>query len=228
MTFATFTLNKPHGRTGFVKELLMARSANNASRAKWYFLVAIIILLCVLGGGYYYMAAFSNSTLDEITQNIESRLLEQDSIKQSQLDAKDNQIELLKAQSNALKKERDNISVKLKYSIKPKDKIVAYCKNMKIGRWGMPQECFSELSSGIIDMIQKDNKIVAFEVSGIVDNLPYAGSSPELKQEGLASFRAREAIYVVGKKLPNVAVFEGLSQQKARERGFVVRAFYVE
>lgn len=174
------------------------------------------------------MAAFSNSTLEEITQNIESRLLEQDSIKQSQLDAKDNQIELLKAQSNALKKERDNISVKLKYSIKPKDKIVAYCKNMKIGRWGMPQECFSELSSGIIDMIQKDNKIVAFEVSGIVDNLPYAGSSPELKQEGLASFRAREAIYVVGKKLPNVAVFEGLSQQKARERGFVVRAFYVE
>lgn len=123
------------------------------------FLVAIIILLCVLGGGYYYMAAFSNSTLEEITQNIESRLLEQDSIKQSQLDAKDNQIELLKAQSNALKKERDNISVKLKYSIKPKDKIVAYCKNMKIGRWGMPQECFSELSSGIIDMIQRIIKL---------------------------------------------------------------------
>ena len=30
------------------------------------------------------------------------------------------------------------------------------------------------------------------------------------------------------KNSSNVAVFEGLSQQKARERGFVVRAFYVE
>lgn len=198
-----------------------------SSRAKWYFLGAIILLLAVLGGGYYYMVAFSPITLDEATQNIESRFQEKN-IQQSALDAKDQQIELLKAQSKALKKERDNLPTKLKYSIKPKDKIVAYCKNMKIGRWGMPQNCFNELSEGIIEMIHQDNKIVAFEVSGIVDNLPYAGSSPELKQEGLASFRAREAIYVVGKKLPSVAVFEGLSQQKARERGFVVRAFYVE
>ena len=185
-----------------------------SSRAKWYFLGAIILLLAVLGGGYYYMVAFSPIILDEATQNIESRFQEKN-IQQSALDAKDQQIELLKP-------------TKLKYSIKPKDKIVAHCKNMKIGRWGMPQNCFNELSEGIIEMIHQDNKIVAFEVSGIVDNLPYAGSSPELKQEGLASFRAREAIYVVGKKLPSVAVFEGLSQQKARERGFVVRAFYVE
>ena len=171
-----------------------------------------------LGSVYYYIATDSDILLEDISEKIEK----------SELDSKDTQIQRLKAQTKALKKEQESTPVKLRYSIKPKDKIVARCVNMKIGRWGMPQECFSELSSGIIDMIQKDNKIVAFEVSGIVDNLPYAGSSPELKQEGLASFRAREAIYVVGKKLPNVAVFEGLSQQKARERGFVVRAFYVE
>ncbi|MCH5313115.1 MAG: hypothetical protein J1E28_01770 [Helicobacter sp.] len=203
-----------------------------SGKAKWYFLCSLILLLAVLGGGYYYMVAYSPATLEDVTQSIQTRLMQQEEdkniLQQSELDAKDKQIELLKAQSNALKKERDNVSVKLKYSIKPKDKIVAHCKNMKIGRWKMPQNCFDELSAGIMDMVAKDNKIVAFEISGIVDNLPYAGSSPELKQEGLASFRAREAIYIVGKKLPNVAVFEGLSQQKAMERGFIVRAFYVE
>uniref|UniRef100_UPI002FE3D262 hypothetical protein n=1 Tax=Helicobacter typhlonius TaxID=76936 RepID=UPI002FE3D262 len=170
----------------------------------------------------------SDISPEDISEKIESNLLQQEKIEKSELDSKDTQIQRLKAQTKALKKEQESTPVKLRYSIKPKDKIVARCVNMKIGRWGMPKNCTEELTSGIVAMTRADNKIVAFEISGVVDNLPYAGLSPELKQEGLASFRAREAIYIVSKRMPNVAAFEGLSQQKANQRGFVVRAYYVE
>ncbi|TLD87383.1 MULTISPECIES: hypothetical protein [Helicobacter] len=189
----------------------------NSSKIK-IFLIFVLLLLVALGGVYYYIAADSDILLEDISEKIEK----------SELDSKDTQIQRLKAQTKALKKEQESTPVKLRYSIKPKDKIVARCVNMKIGRWGMPKNCTEELTSGIVAMARADNKIVAFEISGVVDNLPYAGLSPELKQEGLASFRAREAIYIVSKRMPNVAAFEGLSQQKANQRGFVVRAYYVE
>ena len=183
-----------------------------------FFLIFVLLLLVTLGSVYYYIATDSDILLEDISEKIEK----------SELDSKDTQIQRLKAQTKALKKEQESTPVKLRYSIKPKDKIVARCVNMKIGRWGMPKNCTEELTSGIVAMARADNKIVAFEISGVVDNLPYAGLSPELKQEGLASFRAREAIYIVSKRMPNVAAFEGLSQQKANQRGFVVRAYYVE
>ncbi|WP_334090209.1 hypothetical protein [Helicobacter typhlonius] len=189
----------------------------NSSKIK-IFLIFVLLLLVALGSVYYYIATDSDILLEDISEKIEK----------SELDSKDTQIQRLKAQTKALKKEQESTPVKLRYSIKPKDKIVARCVNMKIGRWGMPKNCTEELTSGIVAMARADNKIVAFEISGVVDNLPYAGLSPELKQEGLASFRAREAIYIVSKRMPNVAAFEGLSQQKANQRGFVVRAYYVE
>ena len=199
----------------------------NSSKIK-IFLIFVLLILVALGGVYYYIAADSDISLEDIREKIESNLLQQDKIEKSELDSKDTQIQRLKAQTKALKKEQESTPVKLRYSIKPKDKIVARCVNMKIGRWGMPKNCTEELTSGIVAMARADNKIVAFEISGVVDNLPYAGLSPELKQEGLASFRAREAIYIVSKRMPNVAAFEGLSQQKPNQRGFVVRAYYVE
>lgn len=199
------------------------------SRSKIYLMLFALVLLAALGGVYYYIVEFSHSSLEEVSAKIESALMNQkDTLQQSEIDSKDAQIKLLKAQTKALKEEQNSIPVKLRYSIRPKEKIVAACHTMKIGRWGMPKNCQDELINGIFSITKEDNKIVAFEVSGVVDNLPYAGFSPELKQEGLASFRAREAIWVVGKKMPNVAVFEGLSQQQAYKRGFVVRAYYVE
>ena len=200
-----------------------------SSKAKFYFIGFAILLLMSLGGVYYYMVEFSTHSLEKVTQNIESKLLEQDNIaKQSQLDSANSQIKLLKAQKESLQKQQDNAPMKLRYSIKPKDKIVAHCVNMKIGRYTMPKNCSESLKSGINEIIKQDNTIVAFEISGIVDTRPYAGRSPELKQEGLASFRAKEAIMIATHQMPSVAAFEGLSQQRANQRGFVVRAFYVE
>ena len=37
-----------------------------------------------------------------------------------------------------------------------------------------------------------------------------------------------ESIMIDTHQMPSVAAFEGLSQQRANQRGFVVRAFYVE
>lgn len=151
----------------------------NSSKTK-IFLIFILLLLVALGGVYYYIASDSDISLDEISEKIESNLLTQEKIEKSTLGSKDTQIERLKAQNKALKKEQNSAPVKLRYSIKPKDKIVAHCVNMKIGRWGMPKNCVDELTSGIVAMARADNKIVAFEISGVVDNLPYAGLSPEL------------------------------------------------
>ena len=191
-------------------------------------IIIALLLLGTLGGVYYYMTMLGSGELDELSEKIEANLKQEATIAQSELDSKDSQIKLLKAQSQNLKKDQDNLAAKLAYTIKPKEKIVAQCTSMKIGKWQMPKSCLDELTSGVLEMIASDNKIVAFEISGVVDTLPYGGTSPELKQEGLASFRAREAIIAVSSQMPSVAAFEGLSQQKPKERGFIIRAFYVE
>ncbi|RDU60261.1 hypothetical protein [Helicobacter marmotae] len=200
-------------------------------KALWYFVGSIIALLIVLGGGYYYMKTLSSQSLEDMTQSIESALLQKQRDIDSQnsaLEAKERQIELLKAQNEEIKQAQQSVPAKLRYFIKPKEKVVAHCKDSKIGRWDTPKHCLDELSNAVVEMKNEDNTIVAFEVSGIVDTRPYAGLSPELKQEGLASFRAKEAINIIAKTLPDIAVFEGLSQQKNEERGFIVRAFYVQ
>jgi len=198
------------------------------SSPRLYLILFTIAVLAVLGAIYYYVIA-SHTSLDEVADNVKAQLIENENIAQkSQLDAKDAQIERLKSESKNLKEAQNSAVTKLRYTIKPKEKIVSHCKDMKIGRWNIPQNCIKELNDGIKSIINKDHRIVAFEISGIVDNLRYRGFSPELKQEGLASFRAKEAITLAVRTLPSVAVFEGLSQQRANQRGFVVRAYYVE
>lgn len=106
----------------------------NSSKIK-IFLIFVLLLLVALGGVYYYIAADSDILLEDISEKIEK----------SELDSKDTQIQRLKAQTKALKKEQESTPVKLRYSIKPKDKIVARCVNMKIGRWGMPKTALKSL-----------------------------------------------------------------------------------
>lgn len=199
-----------------------------SSKARLYLILFVLVVLAALGGVYYYAKEFSKHSLDEISHSVESSRAQQEVIMQSELDAKDSQIKQLKAESESLKQQQDSAPMKLRYSIKPKDKVVAHCVDMKVGRYAMPKKCHDELALGIAEMTKNDYSIVAFEVSGIVDTRPYAGLSPELKQEGLASFRAKEAIIIASRQMPSVVAFEGLSQQKPNQRGFVVRAFYVE
>ena len=116
----------------------------------------------------------------------------------------------------------------LSYSIKPLDSTVSTCYLMRNGKWMLPKACESEMIESIRNLISANNEIVALEISGVVDNNPYAGPSAELKQEGLASFRAREAITSITRNFSEIAVFEGLSLQKPNKRGFEVKAYYVK
>lgn len=207
---------------------LTNKKGSHESKPRLYLIIFTLVILTILGSIYYYMLS-SHESLDNVADDIKTQLKKVEKVAQkSELESKDAQIKLLQSEKKSLKESRDSAPAKLRYSIKPKEKVIAHCKIMKIGRWNMPQSCASELIEGIKEIVAKDQRIVAFEVSGIVDNLPYGGLSPELKQEGLASFRAKEAIIISAKNMPNVAVFEGLSQQKADQRGFVVRAYYVE
>lgn len=116
----------------------------------------------------------------------------------------------------------------LKYAIKPLDKNIASCNTMINGRWNVPDSCRDDVLSAIKKLVSANSDIIAIEVSGIVDNSPYSGPSAELKQEGLASFRAREAIGIITREFSSVAVFEGLSIQAPNKRGFEVKAYYLQ
>lgn len=115
----------------------------------------------------------------------------------------------------------------LKYTIKPNNADIYECVNMRNGRWIMPKKCEEDILNAVQRLIDANNELIAIEVSGIVDGNPYSGPSAELKQEGLASFRAREGIISIMKEYSNVAAFEGPSQQVRGKRGFQVKAYYL-
>ena len=145
-----------------------------------------------------------------------------------QIGIKNDQIKTLTAENTALKKQASSMSQKLSYIIKPKAKVVVECYKSKTGKWQLPQECAKTLISNVQAILKEDKKIVALEVSGVVDEQKYKGLSPELKQEGLASFRAKSVIEYLRKTLPTITTFEGLSIQQKGKRGYFIRAYYVE
>lgn len=127
-----------------------------------------------------------------------------------------------------IKNAKNNISSKMRYTIKPKKKIIAECFSMATGRWEIPDGCLLHIATNANKAMELDKKVVAFEVQGIVDTKSYRGLSPELKQEGLASFRALAAIKEIEKKVPNAVAFEGPSIQLPEKRGYTIKAYYVE
>ncbi|RDU64150.1 hypothetical protein [Helicobacter sp. MIT 14-3879] len=116
----------------------------------------------------------------------------------------------------------------LKYTIKPNNADIFFCTNLRNGKWKMPQQCENDISVAVQKLISDNTELIALEVSGIVDSNPYSGPSAELKQEGLASFRAREAISVITRGHSNIAVFEGPSIQENNKRGFQIKAYYLQ
>lgn len=116
----------------------------------------------------------------------------------------------------------------LKYTIKPNDMDIFSCTNFKNGKWAMPKNCAVDIVSAVQRLISNNAELIAIEVSGIVDNNPYSGPSAELKQEGLASFRAREGIIAIMRNFSSVAAFEGPSMQMPNKRGFQVKAYYLQ
>lgn len=194
--------------------------------------LSVLILLGALGGvTYYYLIASKGFQSPLQTQKNDpsnhANAKEIDSL-MKQIGAKNNQIKILTEENTALKKQISSMPQKLSYIIKPKAKIVVECYKSGTGKWQIPQECSKTLIENLQSILQEDKKIIAFEVSGVVDEQKYKGLSPELKQEGLASFRAKSVIEYLRKSLPTIATFEGLSIQEKGKRGYFIRAYYVE
>ena len=196
--------------------------------------LSVLILAGALGGvGYYYLIKHKSTptgtalTQEPLAQSNEPSSKEIDELIK-QIGIKNSQIKVLQEENAVLKKQASSVVEKLNYVIKPQNKLVVECYNAQKGRWNIPQECAKVLIVNIQKLLKENKKIVALEVSGVVDNQQYSGFSPELKQEGLASFRARNVIEYLRKSLPSITTFEGLSVQKPDKRGYFIRAYYVQ
>lgn len=198
--------------------------------------LSVLILAGALGGvGYYYLIKHKQTPKEFAPQPqpVAQEAKNEPSSKEideliKQIGIKNSQIKVLQEENATLKKQASSVVQKLNYVIKPKNKLVVECYNTPKGRWNIPQECAKVLVSNIQNLLKEDKKIVALEVSGVVDDQQYSGFSPELKQEGLASFRARNVIEYLRKALPSITTFEGLSVQKPNKRGYFIRAYYIQ
>lgn len=197
--------------------------------------LSVLILLGALGGvGYYYFMKHKQTTKEllapkEVAPQVKNEPTSQEIDELiKQIGIKNSQIKVLQDENAILKKQASSMTQKLSYVIKPQNKLVVECYNAQKGRWNIPQECAKVLIVNIQNLLKENKKIVALEVSGVVDNQQYSGFSPELKQEGLASFRARNVIEYLRKSLPNITTFEGLSVQKPDKRGYFIRAYYIQ
>lgn len=196
--------------------------------------LSIVILFGTLGGVAYYYFIIKNDknlfSLEEVKRSplpiVENKgidkLVKQIKSQSNQIQALQEENALLKAQS------QESITERLSYMIKPKSEFVAECYSANLGEWRIPATCVRELKANLSKLLQGDKRILVLEVIGIVDEKQYSGRSPELKQEGLASFRAKTVMMQLQQDFPNVLTFKGLSAQEKMKRGFSVRAYYAQ
>ena len=207
-------------------------------------LIVILVIVLLFGGIFYalmqpfgkeFLGKIQNKMGMEVTQDTKEVNLSEVKRLQDALQKKEQELIKLSKSVGGLsetmeqiKKDKKAITNNLGYSIKPKEAVITSCYSMQNGKWKIPQSCLLSIATKVNAELQNDKRVVAFEIQGIVDNKPYAGLSPELKQEGLASFRAWEAIREIEKKLPNVTAFEGPSLQLPNKRGYTIKAYFVE
>lgn len=206
-------------------------------------LLIVILVIVILFCGIFYALTqpFGKEILGKIQgkTGIETTIsdMSKDEVERLKVALKQKEQELIKLSKSVgglsetmeqIKKDKKAITNNLGYSIKPKEAVITSCYSMQNGKWKIPQSCLLSIATKVNAELQNDKRVVAFEIQGIVDNKPYAGRSPELKQEGLASFRAWEAIKEIEKKLPNVTAFEGPSLQLPNKRGYTIKAYFVE
>ncbi|MGP1449942.1 MAG: hypothetical protein ACTTJS_02285 [Wolinella sp.] len=229
-------------------EIIEGKVIEENKKSSTIFLVSLVIIFLLLGlGGFYLYTLMKNSSHDStmgaeiILPPIQNEVAEAQLSVQPQvdteakselerlkmeLDGKNRQIEQLKERGVGTASEA--MRERLRYTIRPKERIITECHTMSVGIWQIPDNCALSLAANVNKELESDKRVVAFEVQGIVDTTPYRGLSPELKQEGLASFRAHAAIKAIGEKLPNAVVFEGASLQEAGKRGYRIKAYFVE
>lgn len=195
--------------------------------------LSVLILFGALGGVAYYYFVFKGEqnslTLEEA--NTEALMLNEQELSElvEQVKNQRGQIQALQEENATLKAQgQKGIAERLSYIIKPKSQFVVECYNAELGKWKIPANCAMQLKNNVAQLLKSDKRILALEIIGVVDEKQYKGRSPELKQEGLASFRASAVMMKLNKDFPNVLTFKGLSVQEQMKRGFFVRAYYAQ
>lgn len=195
--------------------------------------LSVLILFGALGGvAYYYFVAKTDKnpfSLEETKTQISSLDHRKFNELLEQVKDQKGQIQALQEENASLKSQGQNsITERLNYVIKPKSQFVVECYNANLGQWKIPTSCAKQLKTNLTQLLQSDKRILVLEIIGIVDEKQYGGRSPELKQEGLASFRAKAVMMQLRKDFPNLLTFKGLSAQEKMKRGFSVRAYYAQ
>lgn len=199
-------------------------------------IIVMVVILALVTYLFFYndSQSYNNDDIDAITvpqvqTTQEPQIAESQTIEPAESQGANIEQILPDSAMTALPETTSASSVSsLKYTIKPNNMDIFSCVNMRNGKWAMPKKCSSDIVNAVQRLIDNNAELIALEVSGIVDNNPYAGPSAELKQEGLASFRAREAIITIMRSFSNVAAFEGPSMQMPDKRGFQVKAYYLQ
>lgn len=191
----------------------------------WAFIGVVVVLGIVVG--YYFLGHSMNNQAQAVQSSMDANREHHSDVTRLLDDAlyqKERELEGFVYSS----REDPNTLQKLRYTIRPKQQVITECFVMEVGKWEIPKSCLLSIAIKVDKELQEDRRVVAFEVQGIVDTNPYRGLSPELKQEGLASFRAWNAIRAIEAKIPNVVVFEGPSLQLKEKRGYTIKAYFVD
>lgn len=112
---------------------------------------------------------------------------------------------------------------------RPESEFVVECGDMRVGKWTLSDACKKKTADALKSIARKHPNRIVWEVIPIVDETPYRGMSPELKQEGLGAFRARSAIATLEKTLgKNETTFKGLTLYDSQKRGFRLVLHYLK
>lgn len=119
-----------------------------------------------------------------------------------------------------VKTENKESIVAVKSLKKPKKVHLFSCLEFDVGSYKADKRCKDIAKSA------KKMGYDLYEIRGVVDNQPYAGLSPELKQEGLAGYRAKEGASLLEEDIPKDSIlFQGFSKQMDKKRGFEVYGY---
>lgn len=135
-------------------------------------------------------------------------------------------IENLEAEIASLK---DDIRYRMMQLPKPKAITVGECTTLPVGTWKLTPDCEMELKKAIAKVQNMMEHVIAWEIIPRVDFQAYGGMSPELKQEGLASYRANEVILKLDIILPEKVVkFKGFTLEDENKRGWKIKVYILE
>ncbi|MFP4332692.1 MAG: hypothetical protein ACLFQJ_05275 [Campylobacterales bacterium] len=196
----------------------MENQSNNSQNVGLSILVIILFLLLFLSGVVIYYLYTQNKNQD-VSQIEEQR----DALakKVEQLERSQESSPYSRSQESEPDIEVEEEPVMVVKDIKKPRKIHLFsCLEFGIGSYKADARCENIAKSA------KKMGYDLYEIRGVVDNNPYSGLSPELKQEGLAGYRAKEGARLLEKDLPRDSiVFQGFSTQTTQKRGFEVYGY---